>query len=516
LNSILHSGAGRVLLALLAGALSVIGFAPFELWPLPLLSLAVLLVLVDGVRSRRQAGLLGFAWGWGAFLAGVSWLYVALNRFGGMAPPLAGLAVALCCAYLALYPALVSVLWLRLRTQPVLLAAAGFGALWLLGEWLRGVVFTGFPWLALGYSQTPPSPLAGYLPLLGVYGVGGLAAFAAALLGLMLRRRGYWGGCWRGCWRGSLLALGLVAGLGFALSAGLRVLPWTAPVGEPLRIALVQTNVPQHLKWEVEHFSRLLEDNLRVVEQRFAAPQPPAVLVLPETAFPTLIEYLPADYLQRLQAAAQAAGGDLIIGAFQRDEAGHIYNAALSLGQASSQHYAKQHLVPFGEYSPPLFGWFYRLANIPMSDQTPGPVDQQPFALGGQQIALNICYEDVFGAELIRSLPQAGMMLNLSNLAWYGESWAQPQHLQIARVRALESGRPMLRATNTGMTALVMPDGAVRAQLDEFVAGVLEVEVRAYQGMTPYARAGDWPLVVGALLVLGLLWRRARMQSRIQ
>lgn len=491
---------GRVVLALIAGAASVGGFAPFELWPLPLLSLAVLLALLEGASRRRQAAALGFAWGWGAFLAGVSWLYVALNRFGGMAAPLAGLAIALFCAYLALYPALASVLWLqmwaRVRTQPALLAAAGFGALWLIGEWLRGVVFTGFPWLALGYSQTPPSPLAGFLPLLGVYGVGGLAAFCAALLGLMWRRRV----------RAPVL-LGTL-GLVFAFGAGLRLLPWTTPVGEPVRIALVQTNVAQHLKWDAEHFARLLEDNLRVVEERFAAAQPPAVLVLPETALPTLLEYLPPEYLGRLQAAAQVAGGDLVIGAFHRDEAGHIYNAALSLGRAPSQRYAKQHLVPFGEYSPPLFGWFYRLASIPMSDQTPGPAHQLPFALAAQQIALNICYEDLFGAELIRTLPQAGMMLNISNLAWYGESWAQAQHLQIARVRALESGRPMLRATNTGMTALVMPDGEVQAQLDEFVSGALEVEVRGYQGMTAYARGGDWPALLAAALIVLILFRK--------
>jgi len=166
------------------------------------------------------------------------------------------------------------------------------------------------------------------------------------------------------------------------------------------------------------------------------------------------------------------------------------------------QFYAKQHLVPFGEYSPPLFGWFYRLASIPMSDQTRGASDQAPMALDGQRVALNICYEDVFGAELIRALPQATLMLNISNLAWYGDSHAQPQHLQIARVRALETGRPMLRSTNTGMTALVQPDGQVAAVLPAFERGVLRVDVQGYQGLTPYARWGD-RLVLGlALLVV--------------
>ena len=158
--------------------------------------------------------------------------------------------------------------------------------------------------------------------------------------------------------------------------------------------------------------------------------------------------------------------------------------------------------MPFGEYSPPLFGWFYKLAQIPMSDQTRGAPDQPPMRFGDQQVALNICYEDLFGAELIRALPAATLLLNISNLAWYGDSLAQPQHLQIARVRALETGRPMLRSTNTGMTALVQPDGRVSDVLPEFERGVLRVEAQGYEGLTPYARWGDWPALGLALLIL--------------
>ena len=190
------------------------------------------------------------------------------------------------------------------------------------------------------------------------------------------------------------------------------------------------------------------------------------------------------------------------MGVFRRDEAGHIYNAAISLGAAPAQYYAKQHLVPFGEYSPPLFGWFYRLAQIPMSDQTRGAPDQPPMRFGAQRVALNICYEDLFGAELARALPEATLMLNISNLAWYGDSLAQPQHLQVARVRALETGRPMLRSTNTGMTALVQPDGSVAALLPAFERGVLRVEAQGYAGLTPYARGGDWLAIGVALLIV--------------
>src|SRR5690606_25333271 len=203
-------------------------------------------------------------------------------------------------------------------------------------------------------------------------------------------------------------------------------------------------------------------------------------------------------------------GGDLVLGVFTRDDDGRIYNAAVSTGRSSGQWYAKRHLVPFGEYSPPLFGWFYALASIPMSDQSRGPAAQRPMRLGAQQVAVNICYEDLFGAQLLHALPQATLMLNLSNLAWYGDSLAQPQHLQIARVRAMETGRPMLRSTNTGMTAVVLPDGTVSGVLPEFAQGVLRAEVRGYEGMTPYARWGDRPALALAAAILAFVMLRSR------
>ncbi|MDD3675149.1 apolipoprotein N-acyltransferase [Thauera propionica] len=494
----------RVGLALLAGGAGVLAFEPVGWFPLMFLCLAVLARLLRDVGRTRDGFWLGFAWGWGAFIAGVSWLYVALNRYGGMPAPLAGLAIALFCAYLALYPALVAALFVRLRSlgqcSAPLAAAALFGALWLLGEWLRGMVFTGFPWLAVGYSQTLPSPLAGYLPVIGVYGVGGLLAFVAAWLGLAN---------WQRAGALSRTALICVAVLGGGALLSMRA--WTSPIGEPVRIALAQTNFEQSLKWDPERFADVLQVNFDLVRDAFLRPDPPAILVLPETTLPTLLDRLPEGYLEALARLAHDAGGDLVLGAFRRDDAGHIYNAAISLGSAPVQHYAKQHLVPFGEYSPPLFGWFYQLASIPMSDQTRGAPDQAPMVLDGQQVALNICYEDLFGAEIIRALPQATLLLNISNLAWYGDSFAQPQHLQIARVRAIETGRPMLRSTNTGMTAVVQPDGSVSAVLPEFERGLLRATVQGYAGLTPYARWGDRVALAAAVFVLVLIGlRRAR------
>lgn len=484
--------------AFLAGAGSVLAFAPFELFPLAFVSVAVLVWLLRAVTRARTGFLLGFAWGLGAFLAGVSWLYVALNRYGGVPMPVAALAILLFCAYLALYPGLAAALFVRARRGGPLAQATLFGGLWLVCEWLRGWVFTGFPWLAIGYSQTPPSPLAGLMPVLGVYGVGGLVVFAATLIALARWRRP------AAALRTSAMLLALVL-----VGSGLGRFAWTTPVGEPLRVALIQTNIEQGLKWEPEMLAHWLDVNAELAGRYDAD-----LIVLPETSLPLLVEHLPPGYLDRLAGAARARGGDLVIGVFSRDAQGHIYNAALSVGVSPSQFYAKRHLVPFGEYSPPLFGWFYEIADIPMSDQTPGPREQPPLQLGGQRIAVNICYEDLFGHELLDSLPEATLMLNLSNLAWYGRSLAQPQHLQIARVRALETGRPMLRSTNTGMTALVRPDGSVAGVLPQFEGGALQLEVRGYQGVTPYARWGDraalWLAAAAVVLASGVGYARRR------
>lgn len=490
-------GAGlRLLLAAIAGAGGVLAFAPFEFFPAAFISVGVLALLLDGATRVRSGWWLGFAWGLGAFVAGVSWLYIALNRYGGVTAPLAAFAIMLLCAYMALFPAGVAAAFVRLRHGGGVRRAALFGGLWVLGDVLRGWLFTGFPWLSIGYSQTPPSPLAGYLPQLGVYGVGGLVALVAVLLALA-------------SWR-KLHELSLPLILALAVTAGgylVGQIAWTAPHGTPLRVALAQTNIEQGLKWRPELLAEWLDINEQMADVAHAD-----VVVLPETALPLLFERLPGDYVADLAQRARSRNADLILGVFERDDAGRIYNAAISVGVAPTQRYAKQHLVPFGEYSPPLFGWFYKMADIPMSDQTSGGANQPPLALGGQKIAVNICYEDLFGRELIRSLPEATLMLNMSNLAWYGESLAQPQHLQIARVRALETGRPMLRATNTGMTALVQPDGRVAAVLPQFERGVLRVEVRGYRGMTPYAHWGDWAalLLAAVSILFAAKWGRGR------
>jgi apolipoprotein N-acyltransferase len=486
-------------LAAVLGVLAVFAFAPFSLfWLLPIV-LAGFCRLLERAPDARASAWRGLAFGLGFFLTGVSWVYVSLSDFGGMPAPVAALATLLFCAYLALFPALLAGIYRRLLPAAPLARALLFAGLWALADFLRGDLFSGFPWLALGYAQTPPSPLAGYAPLFGVYGVSLLSALAA---GLLLWRP--WG------WLG--LAL-LLAG-GWALAP----LRWTAAVGAPFSVALVQGNIPQDLKWQPERFAATLATYHALV-----ASHPAQLTVLPETALPAFLASVPAEYLEALAALARRQNGDILLGAPTAAADGRRYwNSAVSFGASPSQRYAKVHLVPFGEFVPPGFAGFLRLAQIPMSDFSPGAPGQPPLVLAGQKLAVNICYEDAFGGELRARAAAAGVLVNLSNTAWFGRSLAQPQHLQIAQLRALESGRPVLRATNTGMTAVIDPDGAVRAVLPPFRTGVLTAAVQAHAGQTPYLAWGDWPvlfLALGLVLTAGigthrLPWRRAAGKSK--
>ncbi|HLO65202.1 MAG TPA: apolipoprotein N-acyltransferase, partial [Azonexus sp.] len=277
---------------------------------------------------------------------------------------------------------------------------------------------------------------------------------------------------------------------------------WTAPLGAPISVALIQGNVPQEMKFRPEAFVRTLNLYRELIEAN-----PAQLTLLPETAFPVFLDQLPEDYLAALKALAGRQNGDIIMGTLT-GEGEAYYNSAISLGVSPLQTYSKNHLVPYGEFIPPGFAWFMAYANIPASSFSRGPEKQAPLAVAGQLVAANICYEDVFGNEIIRALPQAGILANLSNTAWFGRSLAQPQHLQIAQMRALETGRTMLRATNTGMTAIVGPDGTVRSALPPFTTGVLKGSIQAYAGATPYGRLGDWPAI--GLIVLMLLFGLAR------
>lgn len=443
---------------------------------------------------------MGYAFGLGFFSAGVSWIYVSLHDFGGMPLIMAALATFSFCAFLALFHAAAA--WLAKKSAHLLLAAPLF---WVLSEWLRSWIFTGFPWLNVGYSQVPYSPLAGFAPLFGVYGVSLLAGFIASLLVIWLNPAKVTSKMVTNkTVRTKIVAVVVII---WVVGSLLKFVQWTTPVGAPISVALLQGNIPQNMKWQPEVAQQTLDQYLKLANSSGAQ-----LTVLPETALPVLISQLPPDYLSQLKTHGQKNGGDVLVGAVEFENT-QYYNSMLSFGSAPTQTYRKSHLVPFGEFIPlkGLIGWIYRdWLHMPLSDLSGGGARQKPLAIAGQQAAVNICYEDAFGEEIIRQLPQATLLINASNMAWYGNSWAADQHLQMSQMRALETGRMMLRATNTGATAIIDSQGNIVSHAPHFSEIVLEGTAQGYAGSTPYVRFGNWPMIILCFGLLGLLWVRKK------
>lgn len=467
------------MIAFLGGAATVFAFAPFELHPLAFFTFALLVHLWMDAPPRRCAWL-GFWFGLGLFGAGVSWVYVSLHQFGGMPAPLAGIATLGFCAFLALFPAAAG--WLQARVPAPEAARAGLliPAAWVLFEWVLVWIFTGFPWLAVGYTAAG-WPLQGYAPLGGVYALSFITVSVAGMLWLLVRRRPAF-----------LVPILLVLGVGEAL----RHASWTAPAGEPVQAALLQGNIEQEMKFRPERTAGILETQARLAEGTKAR-----LIVFPETALPRFFHQVDPAYLARLDAAAKRNDGDLLLGVPYLGGRDAYFNSVLTLGASPRQIYHKVHLVPFGEFIPPGFGWVLRWLSIPLSDFSRGAPDQPPLTVAGQRVAVNVCYEDVFGDEIARRAPEATLLVNMSNVAWFGDSLAPAQHLQIARLRAIETGRMHLTATNTGITAAIDRDGRVLKRLAQFTEGRLEIAAQGYSGTTPYVRLRDWPVVLVSLFI---------------
>ena len=486
--------------AFAAGAATVLAFAPFSLAGLPVLSLALLFVLWQRA-TPGSAGWLGFAFGGGLFGTGVPWLVLALHTYGGMAAPLAVIAVAGLCAYLALFPALagfVACRWSRPGTMARLYAAAGA---WTLAEWARSFVLTGFPWLSLGYAQLPAgaaTPLAAYAPLGGVFLVTLCSALASVALAAAIDAAAT--GSWRQC-----VAPIAVAAAVFGAGIALDRIEWTT-AADATQVSLVQGNVEQERKFDPE-----FRDRTYALYGELVAASRGRLVVLPESAFPAFLDEVPDTVLREFRELAAARGGDVLIGLFTVEapaagETGFRYfNSVISQGASPPQRYRKRHLVPFGETIPAdaIVGAFIRqVLAIPLASQTPGDAGQPSLDLAGQRVAVNICYEDAFGEDIREQAADATLLVNVTNDAWYGRSLAAEQHNQIAAMRAREVGRPLLRATNTGITSAIGPDGRELARLPWFERGVLEIEVVGRQGATPFVRGGDLPAALLAFAIL--------------
>lgn len=491
------------LLALAAGALTPLAQAPFDFWPLALLSIALLYL---GLRELRPRPALWRSWcyGFGLFAAGTSWVYVSIHDYGAASVPLAALLTFGLVAGLAFFFALPGWLWARwLRRDAAPLGdALAFAALWLAMEAFRGWFLTGFPWLYAGYSQQA-GPLAGLAPLGGVWLLSWVLALSAALLVNLPRLSSH---------KPAFVAALVLLLLPWALGPALKGHAWTSPAGAPLQVAAVQGNVEQNLKWDPEQLSAQLA---LYRDLTLAGTSGADLIVWPETAIPILREYA-RDYLAGLDRYSRGRDAALITGVpiRQRNPQGEWrYYNGITVAGVGQGDYLKQKLVPFGEYVPlqELLRGLIAFFDLPMSDFARGPADQPPLQAKGYRIAPYVCYEVVYPEFAAGLAARSELLLTISNDAWFGTSIGPLQHLQMAQMRALEAGRWMIRATNNGITALIDPQGRVTERLPQFQRTILRGAVTPMQGLTPYLRWRSWPLATlcGLLLAWAVLRRRA-------
>ncbi len=485
---------------LLIGALMPLAFAPLNIFFVAIVCPAIL-VLFWLRCSPPQAFHCGYFFGLGMFGVGVYWLHISINMFGGVNILLAIILTALLVAFLSLYPALVGYIgrrWFKSNDAIFLLAACP--ALWVISEWVRAWFLTGFPWLNLGYSQID-SFLSGPASLFGVYAVSWLTFIIASLLACLYHYRAR---------QGTAIIVSVI--LLSISSWSLTKINWTTATKDDVSVALIQAAIPQKLKWLPEMREQSLELYMQLSEPYWGND----LVIWPETAIPAY-NFTVASFINNLSALTSKYQTTFLSGIPSKEpEVREYFNSVMMLSQGNTSWYHKQHLVPFGEYLPlkPLLGVFLHFLQIPMSDFSPGQQESPVLTANDLSIGVSICYEDTFGEEVIKALPEATVLVNVSNDAWFGDSLAPHQHLQMARMRALESGRYLLRATNTGVSAIINEKGVIVKQSPQFEPTALSAQITLFEGSTPFARWGNIPVVLTALLlILFLLFYQIRKKS---
>lgn len=520
----------RWLLALISGLSLPFAFSPFDIWPLAFVSLGLLFLLVLDVPARLAARI-GWVYALPYFAIGVHWVYNSLHDFGAAAPPVAVFMTVLFVLVMTLFPAIACYFFSRLGAQPVANDRAGdesskspglhstrsvraallFAALWTLTELVRGSLFGGFPWLLVGYSQTD-SVFRAFAPVLGVYGVGFLLVMSAALMASILdslfrrnrqnRDRLFVPHLFNRAASAVTVALVVVAAL--------LLLPveFASPKDNTLRFRMVQGNIPQELKFSRERLIESLNIYTSLSEQDVEGVD---IVVWPETAIPTTFANV-EEALTPFVSRMTQKNVEVLSGGFHRD-GDNTYNAFRQLG-GDKALYTKRHLVPFGEYMPFRFllDFVSRFVIIPMSDLSRGGGPRELMPIKGESLGLSICYEDVFGEEMAESFPGATILVNISNDAWFGDMPAPQQHQQIARMRALEFQRPLLRVTNTGISSAINEKGKIMTSIAHSTTGFEDVDITPHTGVTPYAKLKNWPvfLVSLCLLIAGIVATRSR------
>ncbi len=488
--------------ALIAGALLILALAPFGFSIIQILCVAFLFHLILKTSQVQQSFFVGWAFGTGWMTASVYWLFFSMHQYGGLNPLLAILAVIILGLFMGLLPAtaitLTKFIGNRLQADNTFLLLFILPATLTLAEWTRGWLFTGLPWGALGYAHTD-NALSGFAPLIGVYGITLLATFLSGCVIVLLNRKYPY--------RSIVFVVALTIIIG---GYGLKFINWTIPVNSPIKIRLLQGNIPQELKFSPEQSQKTLK---RYEDMIMASPAD--LIVTPETAIPQYLHTLSPAWYKKLEKYVVDTKTTLAIGIPIADSLLHYTNSLIVISPETSNpyhisyRYNKQHLVPFGEYIPSGFRWFLNLMHIPLGNFARGPIVQKPFLVKNQWIMPNICYEDLFGEEIAKQIkaayksdmPEPGIMLNISNIAWFGNSLALPQHLQISRMRALEMQRPMLRSTNTGVTAIIDAKGQVQGELPYYRLATLETEIQGMNGITPYIRFGNHIAITACLIL---------------
>jgi apolipoprotein N-acyltransferase len=503
-KTLLSHSKAAFLWCFLAGASLPLAFAPFNLFLLAYFAPLVLFYYWSDASPKRAA-LMGFLFGLGLFGVGVSWVYVAIHVFGYVPVPLAVVMTTAFVAFLALYFAMQGYLSVTLqqhlglsRTASLLLI---YPTVWVLVEWLRGWFLTGFPWLNLGYSQLN-TPLAGIAPVLGVYGVSWVTALTAVMVLIILLAGKH--------------KPRLIAGSGLAIlfigATGLSLIEWTEKHGTPIQVSLLQGNAPQMTKWDPDQIQARLDLYADLTRQHWDSD----LIFWPENAMTTFYHTLVDEYFTPLVEEAKQHGTELVVGVpvlnLQTDE----YYSSFVVPGDNPTMYHKRHLVPFGEFVPleSLLRGLITFFDLPMSSFSRGSDDQKPLKAAGQLLAPTVCYEDAFGEEVIDFLPEATLLINGSNNAWYGDSFAPHQHLQISRMRAVETGRSLLRATTNGISAIIDHKGYIVKRSPQFETYVLSGEVQPRSGATLYVRWGNWPVVVLAVFILGVVGVRYKFYKK--
>ena len=493
-----------LLLSAFCGALLPLAFAPFGIWPLAIILPAALLVLADSRNTDKQVLLTGFCFGLGYFGFGVYWIYNSLHDFG-MAPPIvAGGITALMIVTLSVFPALTLLAWQSIQRRIGLQSIWLVPILWFTFEWFRGWVLSGMPWLSLGYALGE-SPLAGFGPLMGVYGLSAIGMLVSVALVQMIQYKAY-----------RLVSISVIV-LAFVIGFGLQQIDWTQQESASLSVTIVQGNIPQEMKWQPEQRQNIINTYWNETKKYWSSD----LIVWPETALPGQSEAIRQSILMPLSKAAAENESHILTGVLVSDNANQkFHNSMMMLAGNSDQNeavYHKRHLVLFGEYYPMrwLLDLMSHVINIPYSDLQSGPDEQPLMKVKGLFLGISICFEDAFSRDIMLSIPQANLLVNASNDAWFGDSLAPHQHLQMAQMRSLETGRAMVRSTNTGVSAFIDFKGRIIERTEQFKTLSITQTMHSRSGITPFfyfAQVQQW-IAALILTILCFGWFNGRREK---